>query len=103
MKLRFRQRGGSIAFSIAPGQSLTVGRSLSSDIRLIHPTIGHRQARLIHDGGGCVLEGVGWPPRAWVNGELVEDERVLRLGDRIALGSMEFVLELDLEALLAAV
>ncbi len=91
--------GVSSARRESPGQEhrlalgkYTIGRDDDVSIRIDHPDVSRRHARL-HVGPDEVrIEDLGSTNGVWVGGDAISGSRVIRDGDRIEMG--EVVLEL---------
>lgn len=70
-----------------------IGRSAANDVKLEHPSVSRRHARLVPRSGRYVITDVGSTAGTWVNGERLEGERVLRSGDTIAVGDVALRLD----------
>ncbi len=66
-----------------------VGRSIASDIRITHPTISRLHGVLYCIGGATIVEDARSTNGIYVNGRRV-DQSVLKDGDVLAFGSVEF-------------
>jgi pSer/pThr/pTyr-binding forkhead associated (FHA) protein len=63
-----------------------LGRSLSADVEIDHPSVSRRHALIVYEDGETVLLNDGSLNGTWHNGDRVE-RAVLRDGDVIALGA----------------
>jgi pSer/pThr/pTyr-binding forkhead associated (FHA) protein len=69
-----------------------VGRSRESDIFLVDPSVSRNHALLDVRDGKLVVRDAGSTNGTFVNGERVQ-LRTLRLGDRVAFGKTEMLVE----------
>jgi pSer/pThr/pTyr-binding forkhead associated (FHA) protein len=79
--------------AVAPGTQILMGRSRSSDLRFMEPTVSRRHAALQRvDGGWLVVD------HASTHGTFVNGRRVARAilvdGDDLALGQARLVVRL---------
>lgn len=68
--------------------TLVIGRSRAVDLCLADPDTSRRHARIVCADGTFVLHDLASTNGTWVNGARIE-ERVLKPGDRIQIGSQE--------------
>jgi hypothetical protein len=81
---------GAPPLLVAPAgerQAWTVGRSSSSDVRLDHPSVSRRHARVAFRGGCWTVEDLGSSNGTLVNGVRV-DRHELRRGDVVAFAAV---------------
>jgi pSer/pThr/pTyr-binding forkhead associated (FHA) protein len=78
-------------FSLAPGEH-TLGRDVEVSIRLDHPDVSRRHARLQVTPEAVTISDLGSKNGVWIDGRSVSDERPLRHGERLEIGAL--VLEL---------
>jgi len=72
---------------------VTLGRASENSIRFIEDeAVSRRHAVLTRVSDGWSLRDTGSANGTYVNGERLAAERVLKIGDRVTLGSSEFVL-----------
>lgn len=74
------------------GDTVTVGRDETADLRLGDKAISRRHAALRVEGETAVIEDLGSRNGTFVNAERVESPQRLRVGDRIQLGATELEL-----------
>jgi putative peptide zinc metalloprotease protein len=72
----------------------TIGRSASSTVRLIGPSVSRRHVRLTVVGDALVVQDAGSRYGTWVDGARVTDPVALHDGARLRLGDEEVVVEL---------
>lgn len=73
------------------GPEVVIGRSPECHITIEDPLISRRHARLAVGEQGAVLQDLGSHNGVRVNGRLIHGEHLLREGDRIRIGTQEFV------------
>jgi pSer/pThr/pTyr-binding forkhead associated (FHA) protein len=66
-----------------------IGRSIAAEIRITHPTISRLHGVLYCIGGATIVEDARSTNGVYVNGRRV-DQSVLKDGDVLAFGSVEF-------------
>ncbi len=76
------------------GWAITIGRSVTSDVSVEHPTISRRHAEMAVRGGQCWLRDLASTYGTMVNGARISDEVALTPGDTFHLGRTRFVLGL---------
>lgn len=65
----------------------TLGRSAKNEIRLNDPAVSHKHAMIFWDESrGYVIRDLGSSNGTFVNGQKIEQEQILRKGDKITLG-----------------
>lgn len=75
------------------GVELTIGRGRSCAVRIDDPTLAVEHLRIHRQKGSYQLQDLGSPTGSFVNGQPLDKPRVLRLGDRIKLGRVQFQIE----------
>jgi hypothetical protein len=65
-----------------------LGRGMDCDIRLTHPSLSRRHARLLVQESGCTVEDLGSSNGTFVNGERVSGETSLSSGDVVHFGEL---------------
>jgi hypothetical protein len=78
---------------VPPGTQLLLGRSRSSDVRFLEPTVSRRHAALQRVQGGWLLVDRASTHGTHVNGRRV-DRAILADGDEVALGRARMVVRL---------
>lgn len=81
-----------VEFSVS-GLSVVLGRSVRSDVQIVHPLISrmHCEWRLVD--GDVVMKDLASTNQTFLNGEPVQ-ETVVEPGDRLLLGDVIYVVEL---------
>src|SRR5690349_17010333 len=69
------------------GSVTRIGRSLTADLYLEHPTVSRRPALILHQGGETLLVDDTSRNGTFLNGERIE-RAVLHDGDLIGLGTV---------------
>lgn len=78
-------------FSLAPNESLTIGRSSSAEISMGGVrSLSRLHARLEHLGAVVVIEDLGSTNGTFVNDRRIEERHRLRSGDRFQVGALHF-------------
>jgi DNA-binding NtrC family response regulator len=83
--------GRVVALTVRAGTNL-VGAAPECDLRLDHPTVSRRHARLEAGPAAARIEDLGSSNGTFVNGRRVERQPV-EAGDRVTFGRVELVLE----------
>jgi adenylate cyclase len=91
MPYRLVSADGQLSFELRSGSLLVLGRSLSSDLPVLDPTVSRRHAELSVESGAVSLRDLGSSNGTFVNGNRVANAR-LASGDRIIFGKMLFEL-----------
>jgi hypothetical protein len=74
-----------------PKGGTIVGRSLDCHLTLEDPLVSRRHARIIVDEGGARIEDLGSRNGVRVNGAVIREPVALRNGDRVRIGTQDFV------------
>ncbi|WP_030247419.1 DUF1707 and FHA domain-containing protein [Streptomyces sp. NRRL S-350] len=69
---------------------LTIGRLPGSGLRLHHASVSRHHAELRHEGGGWVLYDLGSTNGTHVNGRRIAGGVLVRPGDQVRFGDLEF-------------
>lgn len=69
--------------------SLTIGRAAENDIRIDHPSVSRRHARVWFDAAGAHVADVGSSHGTFVDGERLDADAQLKDGAKIRLGDVE--------------
>lgn len=91
MPYRLVSAGGDTTFELRPGAPLVLGRSLSSDLPVLDPTVSRRHAEVTVESGGITLRDLGSSNGTFVNGNRITSARVAP-GDRLIFGKVLFEL-----------
>jgi pSer/pThr/pTyr-binding forkhead associated (FHA) protein len=86
--------GGLEEFRLA--SEVTIGKSLTSDVRLTDPSVGSRHARVFsRDGTAFYIEDLDSKNGTFVNGDPVPSGVPVKLlpGDNIKIGEVEMTFE----------
>ena len=94
MPYRLLSTDGDHVFELRTGTPLVLGRSLSSDLPLLDPTISRRHAELSADGDGVEVRDLGSSNGTLVNGVRVDRARITP-GDQVSFGRVTFALHAD--------
>ncbi len=68
------------------GDEVTIGREVGNTIVINDRGMSRRHARLYAQAGAYILQDLGSTNGTFVNGEILQGERILQAGDHIALG-----------------
>jgi pSer/pThr/pTyr-binding forkhead associated (FHA) protein len=93
---RVRLEGAEIALAVTEPGTYVIGRLTDVPLRIVHPTISRRQARLTlsADHTSVRLEHTGSSPTL-LNGVPFEGAQPLADGDRLRLGDIDVTVRLD--------
>jgi hypothetical protein len=69
-----------------------IGRDIRCDLPLADPTVSREHAQLIREPDGWRLADLNSMNGTWVNDWRIREPAEVRAGDRIRLGSMDFIL-----------
>lgn len=86
-----RSTCGEHSVDIASGQTIVVGRAVSTDLPVYDPTVSRRHAELVHTAQGLTVRDLGSSNGTFVNGIRVAEMRV-RDGDVVTFGKVAFKL-----------
>lgn len=87
LKLRFQHT----EIDVFDGE-MVIGRAPSCRVRIDHPAISRRHARILVEGDRVEIEDLGSRNGVFVNGDRIQARRPLEVGDRVSLGNTEFQL-----------
>ncbi|MEP7344097.1 MAG: adenylate/guanylate cyclase domain-containing protein, partial [Gemmatimonadaceae bacterium] len=91
MPFRLVSASGEVTFELRPGAPLVLGRSLSSDLPVLDPTVSRRHAEMIVESTGITLRDLASSNGTYVNGNKITTARVAA-GDRLIFGKVLFEL-----------
>src|SRR6476619_3067936 len=69
-----------------PEGSTVIGRAGNAELRIVEEGMSRRHARVRREGERVLVEDLGSVNGTFVNGERLEDPRVLEEGDKIQIG-----------------
>jgi pSer/pThr/pTyr-binding forkhead associated (FHA) protein len=86
-----RLSGAGFELGVSEAGAHQLGRSSESAVRVDHPTVSRRHARLIlsEDRSTAYVQDLGGANGTWLNGAAVERLAPLREGDTIRVGEVE--------------
>ncbi len=87
LKLRFQHT----EIDVSDGE-MVIGRAPNCRVRIDHPAISRRHARILVSGDSVEIEDLGSRNGVFVNGDRIQSRRPLKVGDRVSLGNTEFQL-----------
>lgn len=73
------------------GKEITIGRSNQNNIVLRDPYVSKQHAKIVEDEGKYFLEDLNSANGTYLNNQKVLDVTMLKNGDRIKLGQIEFL------------
>ncbi len=102
MKILFKALSSAIeesaGFDLTPENSrITVGRKEDNDFVIPLPNVSSYHAVVEFQAGGIALEDLNSTNGVFVNGKKISDRVTLKCGDRIAFGSIDFLMECEQE------
>lgn len=74
--------------------SQVLGRSMHSDVQVVHPLISRQHCQFLSVGSDVILRDLNSTNQTIVNGKPIE-ESALESGDRLLLGELEFLVEIS--------
>ncbi|HEV7278781.1 MAG TPA: FHA domain-containing protein [Pirellulaceae bacterium] len=90
MKLKV-QNGSHAGTEIAiPGPEFVIGRQEGCDLRPKSETVSRRHCSITLTDSGVVVQDLGSRNGVYVNGSKIEDEVLLKPGDQLRVGKLEF-------------
>lgn len=72
-------------------EKITIGRGTQNDIILRDPYVSKKHAKIVEDEGKYFLEDLDSANGTYLNNQKVLDVTILKNGDRIKLGQIEFL------------
>ncbi len=94
---KLQSTSGEHSIDIAPGQTIVVGRAVTTDLPIFDPTVSRRHAELVHTNDGVTVRDIGSSNGTFVNGSRVT-KTSLSDGDAVTFGKVEFKLTEVVEA-----
>jgi adenylate cyclase len=93
MPYRLVSADGQLSFELRAGSPLVLGRSLSSDLPVLDPTVSRRHAELVVEHSAVTVRDLGSSNGTFVNGSRIAgtDTRLVA-GDRVVFGKIVFEL-----------
>jgi hypothetical protein len=88
--VRYRLRFVLQEFDLPQGGTI-IGRSLDCHLTLEDPLVSRRHARIVVDESGARIEDMGSRNGVRVNGAVIREPLALRNGDRVRIGTQDFV------------
>ena len=82
---------GEHSIDITTGQTIVVGRAVTTDLPVYDPTVSRRHAELVHTAQGLTVRDLGSSNGTFVNGIRVAEMRV-KDGDVVTFGKVAFKL-----------
>lgn len=92
----FKQTGGDEPFkfrTVSRGEAVSVGRSGFVDFALNHVSISKKHFAVKSTIQGFEVEDLGSETGTFLNDEMIHTPRIVKRGDRIRAGSLDFRLE----------
>jgi len=80
-------------FRILPGSIKTIGRSTGADFIVEAPLVSRVHCRVTAGASELEVTDLDSTNGTFVNGERVVQRRTLRIGDRLGVGRVEFVIQ----------
>jgi len=80
---------GDQSIDVRPGQTVIVGRAVTSDVPIFDPTISRQHAELVAQGGGVQVKDLGSSNGTFINGSRIT-EGVAALNDVVTFGKVAF-------------
>ncbi len=77
-----------------PEGARSIGRAETNDLIIASTRVSRNHCEVVNDGQSVILRDKGSSNGSFVNGERVR-EQVLKPGDRVVIGPLEFVVEID--------
>ncbi len=86
---KLQSTSGEQSVEIATGQTIVVGRAVTTDLPVYDPTVSRRHAELIHANDGVTVRDLGSSNGTFVNGSRVTETTVSD-GDTVTFGKVAF-------------
>jgi len=77
-----------------PVERFRIGRATDCHLRPQSPVVGEHHCEIVIEPGEVRVEDCGTPTGTLVNGQRIEGRRVLKNGDRLKIGPLEFEVQL---------
>ena len=94
---KLQSKSGEHSVDIVPGQTVVIGRAVTTDLPIYDPTVSRRHAELVHTNDGVTVRDLGSSNGTFVNGNRVT-ETSLSDGDAVTFGKVAFKLTELVEA-----
>ena len=94
---KLQSMSGEHSVDIAPGQTIVVGRAVTTDLPIYDPTVSRRHAELVHANDSVTVRDLGSSNGTFVNGSRVTQTN-LSDGDAVTFGKVAFKLTEVVEA-----
>ncbi len=88
---KLQNTSGDHSVDITPGQTIVVGRAVTTDLPIFDPTVSRRHAELVHTNDGVTVRDLGSSNGTFVNGSRVTKTGISD-GDAVTFGKVEFKL-----------
>ena len=92
MPLQLAGIGNTYSFELRPGETIVVGRAVTSDFAVVDPTVSRRHAELAVTPDGVHVTDAGSSNGTYVNGVKI-DRHFAVAGDTLAFGEVSFRIE----------
>ena len=94
--LIMQARGGNQKVFPLPSHVTVIGRRRNCDLRIPLESVSRRHCQLNYEDATLKLRDLGSRNGTFLNGQkLSDDEQPLQAGDRIQIGPIEFILQID--------
>lgn len=80
-----------------PVECFRIGRAADCHLRPQSPLVGAHHCEILVEPGAVRLQDLGTPTGTLLNGQRVEGSRVLKNGDRLKVGPLEFEVQLSVQ------
>lgn len=94
-----KSKDGSAAPDVAiKSRRFVIGAGADCQMRCPSGSISERHCEILVEDDGVLLRDLGSEAGTFLNDERIEDEQILKSGDRLRVGRLEFELDIDLPA-----
>ena len=97
MKARLARYEGDLLAEhhVLGDKKTTIGRELGNQIQMTHPEISKQHCEIYSKWGKLVIEDLGSANGVTVNGQRIKKVTKIKVGDKIGIGPIVFVLEVS--------
>ncbi len=86
---------GGIISEVNLEKDTTIGRDMSGDVYLKHPSVSRKHTRILKKGPTFYVEDLNSTNGTFVNGEIISRKIVLSDGDEIGIGNYTVLFKTD--------
>ncbi len=91
-------KGGIISEVDLEKDTTAIGRDMSGDVYLKHPSVSRKHTHILKKGSTFYVEDLNSTNGTFVNGEMISRRKVLSDGDEIVIGNYTVLFKTDYKA-----